>query len=297
MTKLSTAQDQAITAQTIGSSSGRVHVRDRHGRDPAFVLMHGFPDDSRIYHRLAPLLNPQRVVSFDFVGYGRSERHESTVYKANHQEDELAAVLVELGLEEVVLVAHDASGPVAVDFTIKHPKIVSHLVLLNTYYGHADSLRFPEMIRLLADEDFGPLADAMLDDVDQRLWLLGHTAQRFGIDPLDPHGVGATAVVPQFFGDAGSPDALPAIRSWTAALFDQLEQQDDTIASGQLAALDVPVTLVFGARDEYLGPELARHLSTLFADSNVHLIEDASHWPQWDKPGEVAQLIRRAVAV
>jgi hypothetical protein len=75
------------------------------------------------------------------------------------------------------------------------------------------------MIRLLADANFASLADAVLADPNQRLWLLGYTARRFGDNPNDPNGVGVNAVFPQFFGDSGGPDALAAIRSWTAELF------------------------------------------------------------------------------
>ena len=57
-----------------------------------------------------------------------------------------------------------------------------------------------------------------------------------GDDPLDPGNVGVTAVVPQFFGDAGRPDALPTITAWTAALFSDLDIQDRRIAQGQLPA-------------------------------------------------------------
>jgi haloalkane dehalogenase len=28
----------------------------------------------------------------------------------------------------------------------------------------------------------------------------------------------------------------------------------------------------------------------------VHLIDRASHWPQWDQPDEVADLIKRSIA-
>jgi pimeloyl-ACP methyl ester carboxylesterase len=55
----------------------RLHVVDRPGVDPPFVLMHGFPDDHHIYDRLTPLLAPRRVVTFDFFGYERSGRGAS----------------------------------------------------------------------------------------------------------------------------------------------------------------------------------------------------------------------------
>src|SRR6266508_3614205 len=196
-----TNAEAPVTTHAIPTVHGRIHASDRPGEDPTFVLMHGFPDDSRIYDRLAPLLSPRRVVAFDFVGYGRSERPKPGAFKRGHHEDELGAVLDAFELEHVNLVAHDASGPVAIDYAINEPRRVGRLILFNTYYGHTPSLRFPEMIRLFAD--------------------------------LDHH--------------------------------------DEQISAGHLAALDAPVTLLFGARDEYLSPDLARHLAELFARADLQL--------------------------
>ena len=281
-----------VTIRQVPTATGRLHVADHAGDEPALVLMHGFPDDSRIYNRLVPLLSPRRAVAFDFLGYGGSDRPRTGTLDSAGHVHQLGAVLDELGIETAVLVGHDASGPVAIDYALAAPDRVGKLILLNTYYGHAPALRFPEMIRLLADPDMTPLADAMLNDPDQRMWLLGHTARQFGGDPLDPDSVGIAAIVPQFFGDAGRPDALPAIRAWTAALFSDLDAQDQRITQGQLAGLDIPVGLVFGALDRYLSPNLAAHLTSLFGRADLHLVDGASHWPQWDQPEPVADLIR-----
>ncbi len=269
-----------------------LHVVDQPGDGPAIVLLHGFPDDWRIYQNLIGHLAPRRAVAFDFLGYGHSARPQHP--DPGQHETELTAVLDTLGIERAVLVGHDAGGPVAVNVTLANPGRVARLVLMNTYYGTAPQLRFPEMIRLFADQNFTPLADAMTSDPDQRMWLLGHTGRQFGLAPLTPGGVGLTSVVPQFFGEIGTPDALPAIRAWTAALFPALAGQDATIASGRLADLDVPVSLIYGARDPYLNPALARHLATLFSHADLHLIDAASHWPQADQPETVAQLVKDA---
>ena len=286
--------DRPGSHRRVNSPGGQLHVSDWAGPEPAFVMMHGFPDDSAIYQRLAPLLTPNRVITFDWLGYGRSGRPGDTAERAPSHQGELEAVLDTLELGRVVLVAHDASGPDAIDFTLAHPGRVAHLILLNTYYGHAASLQFPEMIRLFADANLGPLLDAMLDDDNQRLWLLGHTARRFGGDPLDPQGVGLTCVFPQFFGGDDHPDALAAIRAWTRRLFPALDEQDAHIRQGQLGQLTVPVTLIFGAGDAYLSPQLAADLADLFSHATVHLVTDASHWPQWDQPAAVAKLIKAA---
>ena len=62
-----------VTTRQIPTAMGLLYVADHPGDGPALVLMHGFPDDSRIYNRLVPLLSPRRAVAFDFLGYGASD--------------------------------------------------------------------------------------------------------------------------------------------------------------------------------------------------------------------------------
>ena len=215
-----------------------------------------FSDDHRIYDKLAPLLSPWRVVTFDWLGYGRSDRTDKLGSSSDDHGSELEAVLDGLGITRAVLVGHDASGPDAVEFAVAHPERVAHLVLLNTIFGHQPSLKLPEMIRLLADPAFTSLADAMVNDDAQRLWLLQHTATQWDMDALDPEGIAVQSILPQFFGDADQPDAIAAIRAWTAELFDALDKQDALIDSGALRRLEVPVSIIFGEKDRYLTPTL-----------------------------------------
>jgi haloalkane dehalogenase len=286
----------AAESVMVSAPGGRLHVRDFPGAEPALVVMHGFPDDSRIYDRVARLLAPRRVVAVDWLGYGCSDRLEPGSVDGVQHEEELRAVLDSLELGRVGLVAHDASGPDAIDFALADPARAGQLILLNTYYGHAPALRLPEMIRLLADPALTPLADAMMDDPNQRLWLLAHTQRQFGLDAADERGVGFASIVAQFFGDQAQPDALVAVRAWTSALFAALDEQDAHVVAGDLARLDLPVTLIFGATDDYLSPALARHLAGLVPHADLHLVDNASHWPQWDQPAIVARLIKQAAS-
>src|SRR5262245_20206345 len=87
---------------------GRLHVTDHLGPGPALVLMHGFLDDSRIYDRLIPLLANRRILAFDWLGYGRSDRADASFRGVDHQH-ELRAVLDSFQLDRVMLVGHGAS--------------------------------------------------------------------------------------------------------------------------------------------------------------------------------------------
>ncbi len=287
--------DTDVNQHSVHHEAGSLYVLDYPGEEPAIVLMHGFPDDHRIYDKLAPLLSPRRVVTFDWLGYGRSDRTDKVGSTAEDHGSELKAVLDGLGITRAVLVGHDASGPDAVAFAVAHPERVAHLVLLNTFFGHQPSLKLPEMIRLLADPAFSALADAMVSDEAQRLWLLQHTATRWDMNALDPEGIAVQSILPQFFGDANQPDAIAAIRAWTAELFDALDKQDALIDSEALRNIEVPVSIIFGEKDRYLTPSLGAEIARLFGNLSLHIVEDAAHWPQHDQPEVVAELLMRCV--
>jgi pimeloyl-ACP methyl ester carboxylesterase len=94
----------------------RIYAREYAGEEPTIVLMHGFPDNLHLYDRLVPYLSPQRrLVTFDFLGWGASDKPARYAYTAANQEGELDAVIQNLALQQVVLVAHDASGPPAIE--------------------------------------------------------------------------------------------------------------------------------------------------------------------------------------
>ena len=95
--------------------------------------MHGFPDNVHLYDRLVPQLSPpRRIVTFDFLGWGASDKPAGYPYTVANQALELAAVIEHLELKRAVLVAHDASGPPAIDWALAQPERVTGLVLLNT---------------------------------------------------------------------------------------------------------------------------------------------------------------------
>lgn len=117
----------------------RIYVRDHPGAEPAIILMHGFPDNVHLYDRLSPYLSPpRRVVLFDFLGWGSSDKPSGYPYTTDNQVGDLDAVITQLGLGQVVLVAHDASGPPAIDWALARPERVAGLVVEHVLLRNAD---------------------------------------------------------------------------------------------------------------------------------------------------------------
>jgi haloalkane dehalogenase len=85
------------------------------------------------------------------------------------------------------------------------------------------------------------------------------------------------------------------IRAWTADIPNALDRQDAAIATGRLQTCTTPVSVIFGRNDPNLNPDVAQHISGLFKHTQLHLLGHVSHWPQWDRPDTVADLIKQTI--
>ena len=281
-----------ITSQTLAVSRGpyELHAELTPGSGPPVVLMHGFPDSTHLYDRLVPHMAGRRpIVRFDFLGWGRSDKPAGYPYTATNQAGDLNAVVGalddRLGAGQLVLVAHDASGPPAIDWALAHPGRVQTLVLLNTYYHWTPALRRPPAIALYSTPVIRAAARAVVrrrPDLDRRLytWQVGKFIQ----DPGERH-----RLVPQLY-EQFLP-ARPAFWRLNDDLLGAVLARRRRI--GGLRRFGPPVKVVFGARDRYLNPHVAQNFAALFPHSELHLIDGAGHYVQVDQPQQVADLIAR----
>lgn len=276
---------QPYREHLVSHQGSNIYVRHYAGIGPAFVLMHGFPDNLHIYDRLIPALPGRQVITFDFLGWGASDKPTDYAYTSKQQEGELHAVLAALQIDQVVPVAHDASGPVAINWALDHPQRVSSLVLLNTYYGQSPTLRFPEFISLFADPAYAALTRAMAQNPAVAQWLLAWQGRQFGEDEQVQQSL-LPIVGPQF---AGMPSTFPPFIGLTSDLHATV--QATTRRMPDLKAFDRPVRIIFGAEDPYLNTGVARSLHEALPTSDLSLLPKKGHWPQLGGAPEVAQLL------
>jgi pimeloyl-ACP methyl ester carboxylesterase len=277
-----------FTEQFVQRDQHRIYVREYAGEKPPIVLMHGFPDNLHLYDRVLPYLSPaRRVVTFDFLGWGASDKPLDYPYSAKNQEGDLDAVIQQQKLGQVVLVAHDASGPPAIDWALHHPEQVAALVLLNTYYCAMPTLRSPEAIFLfstpLIRSVARPISRMFNHLIFRRMywWQVGRFFRdaeiRNQFVPLLYQQFDTTpSTRPAFF--RLNEDLLPTIRSRSQTAF-------------KLKELRRPVRIVFGGADPYLNRGVAQSFHELFPGSDLFVLPGARHFVQMDEPEEVAGLI------
>jgi len=280
----------AFTEHHIDRGDGRIYARDYAGAAPAFVLMHGFPDNLHIYDQLIPHLVAagRRVVTFDFLGFGASDKPATAPYSFAQQQGDLAAVVDALKLGRIVPVAHDSSGIAAVNFAVEHPAAVDSLCILNSAYDNSPLNVWPDMITLFADPRLRELAVAIAQSPAQLEWLLNWQKQKFE-DPLP------ASQKPRFETVLGpliadnfirSPSSGVAFVTMAAQFFAELQR--NTTRLPLVAALDLPVKVIWGEYDRYLGVDMGRERAGRFKNSSLVLVP-AGHWLQIDEPERVAR--------
>jgi len=281
-----------FTEHHVPREQGSVYARDYMGDGPAFVLMHGFPDNLHIYDDLIPHLvaGGRRVVSFDFLGFGESDKPANSSYSFAQQLGDLHAVVESLGLDKIVPVAHDSSGPAAVNFAIEHPERVDSMCLLNSVYAHAPTVRYPEFIELFATTNLKALTQAILHSPEQFAWILNFQRAKFQESLTDSQ----KAYYQSFLGPIidnnfrKQPSSGPAFAQMTFQLFEEVARNTKRIH--EMEALDIPVKLIWGDKDPYLNSGVAEDFRSHLKHPSLHLLS-AGHWLQIDIPEQVAEIM------
>lgn len=103
---------------------------------PPLLLLHGFPQTSAIWHRVAQRLAPHyRLVLPDLRGYGESSCPPGEPEHANYSKRQVAADLIALmhalGHDRFFVAGHDRGGRVAHRLALDHPAAVAKLALLD----------------------------------------------------------------------------------------------------------------------------------------------------------------------
>lgn len=285
------APSVAAIEHRIAHDGHMIYARDYPGHEPAFVLLHGFPDNLHIYDYLLPLLTAagRRVVVFDFVGFGDSDKvAQPGYYSFSQQVGDLAAVANALKLDKFIPVGHDSGGPCAANYALDNPRRVAWVCLMNTYYADTPTLRFPELIELFGDPSLKALAGAIASDREKMAWLISFQNKAFQVNmPPDQRqrfdGILQPIIDANFAGGSG-----PAFMQMVSQVRGNVAYNSGRVARAR--KFEPKVKLIWGALDPYLTPDAANAIAANFAHASVRLVQ-AGHWLMIDLPEQVANLL------
>ncbi|WP_432849313.1 alpha/beta fold hydrolase [Amycolatopsis sp. CA-161197] len=103
----------------------------RGGDGPPVFLLHGWPQTSHCWHRVAgPLTETHTVIAPDLRGYGRTDKPRGGYDKRTMAAD-LAQLAEQLGFDRVSVVGHDRGGRVGHRWALDRPEQVERLAVLD----------------------------------------------------------------------------------------------------------------------------------------------------------------------
>jgi pimeloyl-ACP methyl ester carboxylesterase len=259
------------------------------GEGPLVVLLHGFPEFWFSWRFQIPALAAVgfRVVAPDMRGYNLSDKPKGVEsYALETLARDVERLIRTLGEERAVVVGHDWGGIVAWAVAILHPERVERLVILNVPHPErfARGLRTPRQLLKSSYAFF-----FQLPWLPERVLRAGDFAlvrSVFRNDPVRPGTFGRDDI-DRYVEALSRPGALTAAINYYRAL----ARRATSLARALRRRVRAPVMVIWGQRDLFLVPELARPDPALVPDARVERLPDASHWVQQDRPEKVNALL------
>ncbi len=103
------------------------------GQGPLIVMIHGFPDFSGSWNKLAPALNDKyRVAAMDTRGYNLSDKPEGVDnYKMDKLVADIQAVIKAEGASKATVLGHDWGAIQAWNYAFAHPETLERLIIMS----------------------------------------------------------------------------------------------------------------------------------------------------------------------
>jgi haloacetate dehalogenase len=228
-------------------SGVRLRVRVA-GSGPPVLLVHGYPETSAMWHRVAPALaSSYTVVVPDLRGYGGSARPASSSshfeYSKRAMAADLAGLMAALGHASYAVVGHDRGARVAHRLGLDFPDAVARLALLDIaptrhVFATVDAtvaLSYDHWFFLAQEND---LPETLVGAAPEH-WLRTKLAQWSGPDAaFDPE------VVAEYVAAFDAESVHATTEDYRAGATIDLEHDDASYAAGE--RLTMPLLVLWG---------------------------------------------------
>jgi len=259
----------------LGDSSGA-------SATPVLVL-HGFPTSSWDFVDVARLVSVhRRVVLFDFVGFGYSDKPDEHGYSLFEQADVAVLVARACGLTRAHVWAHDMGTSVATELCARRergllPFTLESLVLLNgSVHIEMASLTLGQHLLLSPVGGLFARVSTKRVFVAQMRRIFGRPADEADLETMW-----------MLLSRDGGARRLPAIIAYVR---ERTRFRRRWI--GALERLDVPVLVAWGRKDPICALAIAEQLAREIPAAQLTIWDDLGHYPQVEAP----DLVARAVA-
>lgn len=274
MTIWSNLASQQFSLYYLDANGIRTRVLEA-GEGTPLILLHGTGGHIEAYARNIPELSKHfRVICIDMLGHGYTDKPDYP-YGIDAYSDHLLAVIQALNLERIYLSGESLGGWVAAWFSAEHPEYVISQVL-NTP-GNVNSK--PEVMKGLRESTLKAVLEASYENVKTRLeWLMFDKTQ----------------VTDELIKCRYDIYTQP---SYQKAVYNIVHLQDVEARKKYIwdpswcGKISVPTLLAWTDHDPTSTVEEAQPIKEMIPNSELVVIENAGHWPQWEQVEEFNKVI------
>jgi pimeloyl-ACP methyl ester carboxylesterase len=258
------------------------------GDGPPLLLLHGITSSSETWEDVLPgLAERHTVIAPDLIGHGASAKPRAD-YSLGSFASAMRDLLVALGHERATVVGHSLGGGIAMQFSYQFPERVERLVLVS-------SGGLGREVHLMLRAAALPGADWVLPVFARtRLLSAGAAASRLA-GRAGLHATADTQGIADGWATLEDPDTCRAFLHTARSIIDLGGQRVDASDKLYLAA-DLPVQIVWGARDPLIPVAHAHHAHALLPHSRLEIFERAGHFPFRDEPERFVRVLNAFMA-
>ena len=258
-----------------------LHYVER-GTGPAVVLLHGngsMVEDFQSSGLIDLAAKNYRVIAFDRPGFGHSNRPRHINWTPVAQASLIAAALEKIGAPPAIVLGHSWGALVALALAINYPRQVQALVLASGYYyptARTDvAILSPPAIPIIGDilsHTISPLlARVMWPLILRKIFGPNRVPKKFDGFPEEM---------------AVRPSQIRASAAETALMIPAVSKLQN-----EYHQLQMPMTIVAGARDRIVESEQAERLNGNIPQSTLRCIPGTGHMVHQTATAEIISAI------
>jgi len=254
------------------------------GSGPSMTLLHGFPSSSHDWARLAPALAEEhKLLLFDFLGFGASEKPVQHDYSIGEQADLLEALWGREQITATRILAHDYAVSVTQELLARRAagKLAVELEAVFLLNGGL----YPDVYRpqpgqlALLDPEQGPQISA---NINEELWSLA-------LEATFAEDFDAGGDLSDIWRAMSREDGHRITHRLIRYMADRATHADRW--TGALEQTDVPISFVWGMLDPISGAHMADRIRERLPEAPFTALDDVCHWPALEAPERVISAV------
>jgi 2-hydroxy-6-oxonona-2,4-dienedioate hydrolase len=249
------------------------------GEGPTLLMLHGTGGHAEAYYRNLPVLSKHfRVAAVDMLGHGYTDRPD-VEYTLEDYAGHLEHLLDAMGVERASLSGESLGAAVTAWFGISRPERIERGVLNTGILHYPDTL--DELLEFGRRTQAIAAAGLTRDSIRKRMELLVSQPERMTDELVECRL--------QIYSQDGMMERVGRIMQRMMLMLSG-KVGHEYMAEGVMQRMTCPTLVLWTEHNPGQSVELATRVTAEMPDARIHVIEDAGHWPQFEKPEMVNRL-------